>query len=64
MTNFPSIEPVRVFLASESLQLKYKMPNRTKEMGGGGGESKQRETLLEFLNKFFYFPLVAKCPKN
>ena len=32
--NFPSIEPIRVFLESESLQDKYKMPNRTEEVRG------------------------------
>lgn len=43
MINFPSIEPVRVFLASGNLQDKYKMPNRTEEMQGGGGGGEEEK---------------------
>lgn len=32
--NFPSIESIRVFLESEILQDKYKMPSRTEEVRG------------------------------
>lgn len=32
--NFPSIEPIRVFLESGSLKDRYKVPNRAEEVRG------------------------------
>ena len=51
---------MRVFLESGSLQNKYKVPNRTEEERGKNKEKLNKKILLDFLSKFFYFPLVAK----